>query len=121
MTKPVVLPPPKWVLNANTKMPSGVVLYILGSFPQISVFVRYCCLSSVKNIDDHLFLLKFLVWIVIMSIMMMAKLQAAREDKSLNDIYLYAKDARIYTSSLDPLPRTPDSYPATCSIFPLDV
>ena len=32
MPKPFVLPPPKWVLNPNTRVPSGMVLYILASF-----------------------------------------------------------------------------------------
>lgn len=38
MPKPVVLPPPKWGLNVNTKTTSGVVFYILASLSQISVF-----------------------------------------------------------------------------------
>lgn len=37
MPNSVVLPPPKWVLNPDTKMTSVVVLYILSSFSQISV------------------------------------------------------------------------------------
>lgn len=37
MSKPVVLPPPKWILTPNIKMKSGVVLYILASLSQISV------------------------------------------------------------------------------------
>ena len=58
MPKPVVLPPPKWVLNPNTKMTSGVVgLVHFGQFFPNFCF-RYCCLSRVKNINDHLFPLK---------------------------------------------------------------
>ena len=56
MPKPVVLPPSKWVLSPNTKMTSGVVLYILASFSQICF--RYCCLPRLKDIDAHLFPLK---------------------------------------------------------------
>lgn len=37
MAKPVVLPPPNWVLKPNTNTTSGVVLYILASFSLISV------------------------------------------------------------------------------------
>lgn len=37
-TKVTVLPPPKWVLNSNTKMLTGVVLYIVAIFSCISVF-----------------------------------------------------------------------------------
>jgi hypothetical protein len=37
MPKPVVFSSQKWVLNPNTKMTSGVVLYIFASFSRISV------------------------------------------------------------------------------------
>nr|KAF6427872.1 hypothetical protein HJG63_008356 [Rousettus aegyptiacus] len=33
----VVLPPPKWIQNPNTRITSGVVSYVLASFSQISV------------------------------------------------------------------------------------
>ena len=36
-SRPSQLSPPKWVLTPNIKMTSGVVLYTLASFPQISV------------------------------------------------------------------------------------
>ena len=36
MPKPVVLPPPKWALNPNTRVKTGVLLHILVSFSQIS-------------------------------------------------------------------------------------
>lgn len=35
--QPAVLPPPKWGLSANTKMTSGVILYVLAGFSRISV------------------------------------------------------------------------------------
>lgn len=37
MSNPVVLPPPKRVLNPNTKVTSGVALYLLVSFSRVSV------------------------------------------------------------------------------------
>jgi hypothetical protein len=36
MSKLVVLPPPKWVLNPDTKMMFSVILYTLAIFSQVS-------------------------------------------------------------------------------------
>ena len=87
---PVVLPPPKWVLNPSTKMTFGRVFHILASFSWTSVLgvrtvvfpgwrtsVTICfCWSSLSVIT-------LLIWMVTVSFMMAADLQAAREGSVL--------------------------------------
>ena len=78
------LAPPKWVLYPNTKMTSGVVLYILASFSLIPVlgtiaFPEWRTSMSVCFCCSRRLVMDFLIWRVTVSFMMAARLQAARE------------------------------------------
>lgn len=93
--KAIVLPPPKLVLSPNTKIISGVVLYILASFSWISVLDTvhpgWRMLMTICFHWSNLLVMNILVQTIAMLFIMMATHQAAREEKTSNYFWWYIK------------------------------